>query len=241
MPKLAAELGISLDCLLSEAADIENANKTSGESQIENQNKHSVITKLFTIIGLYEIVSLLIVLSRSILTKGDYLTAEKILTATGVIQAIAWILLIVICFCLYFRHKTQESDRASLLIAIWIASFFIIGIYRVLLRLVFIGTLNSETNNLLFQVNQAATILIEATKLVKYIALCICAFVSCKILGIEKIKKATVIFITVALLSLLAQIVAIYLGKSYGITADISVLTLAYAVYISFVFRIESR
>lgn len=230
LPKLATELGISLDCLLSETAVDEDTGNTRLTAKIEC----SAVMRLFLIIASYKIITLICILSRTVLSKSNYFNTESLLNSVGVIQTIAWVLLIAMCFRLYLRQKTQKSDKASLLIAIWIAAFFIIGIYRVLMQLVFIGTLDLELNNVLLQINLTTTMLFWTTKIINYIAICTCAFVSHKVLRGKKIKRATITLITVSILSLLAQIVAIYLGKSYGIASDISILSFAYAAYIYF-------
>lgn len=228
---MAAELGISVDELLAEDDIEKKLNTPLLECRVEKQSKLSALTKLFVTISCYEIVSLLLILSRIILAKSDYFDAEGILTAGGIIQAVSWILLMVMCFRLYLCQKMQGNDESVRITAIWLAAFFIIGIYQVSLRLVFIGTLNLESGTAAFGSNPLMHLF--AVKILKYISLCICVFTTSKILNERKLKLFTIIFITVVTVALTLQIAALYLGKSYSVTADISILYLLFAMFIT--------
>ncbi len=232
LPKLAAELGTSVDCLLSQD-DTDTRQSTGTISiSIENHNRYAGMIKLFTIISAYEMISLLCILAKTCSMESTLISPEKILTASGYIQVLAWILMMVSCCRLYHLQKAQEQDKKNntLLIAIWGITFLIVGFYQFLLRLVFIATLHFETGGM--DAETDAAVLLFAVKIIKYIALCVCAFITSKTLNDSTVKRVTKIFIVIVIVALVSQIVAMYVGKGYGITADISVLNLFYAMFV---------
>lgn len=77
-----------------------------------------------------------------------------------------------------------------------------------------------------------AAVQLFAVKIIKYIALCVCAFITSKTLNDSTVKRVTKIFIVIVIVALVSQIVAMYVGKGYGITADISVLNLFYVMFV---------
>lgn len=227
LPKLAAELGISVDELLSEDDIEKTPNMPSSEKQTKKQSELSALAKLFTVIGIYEIFALLLILSKAALAKSKYFDTASILTAVGGIQVTAWILLIVLLCRLYLRLKTQASDKAALITAIWSAAFFILGIYQAAMRLVFIGSLGLEVSDILLEPNPVTPLF--AVKILKYISLCVCVFITSKALNEARLRRFSIIFIIVITAALILQITALCLGKGYGIMADSPILYLIYA------------
>lgn len=229
LPKLAAELGISVDELLSEN-DIEKTPKMpSSEKQTKKQSKLSTLAKLFTAIGIYEIFSLLLILSKAALAKSKYFDTASILTAVGGIQVTAWILLIVLLCRLYLRLKTQASDKAALITAIWSAAFFLLGIYQAAMRLVFIGSFGLEVSYIVLEPNPVTPLF--AVKILKYISLCVCVFITSKTLNEARLRRFSIIFIIVIAAALILQITALCLGKVYSGTADTAVLYLLFPIF----------
>ena len=106
----------------------------------------------------------------------------------------------------------------------------IVGFYQFLLRLVFIATLDFETGGM--EPKTDAAVQLFAVKIIKYIALCVCAFITSKTLNDSTVKRVTKIFIVIVIVALVSQIVAMYVGKGYAITADISVLNLFYVMFV---------
>lgn len=230
LPKLAAELGISVDELLSEN-DIEKTPKMpSSEKQTKKQSELSALAKLFTAIGIYEIFSLLLILSKAALAKSKYFNTASILTAVGGIQVTAWILLIILLCRLYLRLKTQASDKAALITAIWSAAFFILGIYQAAMRLVFIGSLGLEVSDIVLEPNPVTPLF--AVKILKYISLCVCVFITSKTLNEARLRRFSIFFIIVIAAALILQITALCLGKGYAVTADTAVLYLLYSIFV---------
>ena len=228
LPKLAAELGTSVDCLLSQD-DTDTRQSTGTISiSIENHNRYAGMIKLFTIISAYEMISLLCILAKTCSMESTLI----ILTASGYIQVLAWILMMVSCCRLYHLQKAQEQDKKNntLLIAIWSITFLIVGFYQFLLRLVFIATLDFETGGM--EPKTDAAVQLFAVKIIKYIALCVFAFITSKTLNDSTVKRVTKIFIVIVIVALVSQIVAMYVGKGYAITADISVLNLFYVMFV---------
>ena len=232
LPKLAAELGTSVDCLLSQ----DDTDTRPSTISIENHNRYAGMIKLFTIISAYEMISLLCILAKTCSMESalisPVISPVKILTASGYIQVLAWTLMMVLCCRLYHLQKAQEQDKKNntLLIAIWSITFLIVGFYQFLLRLVFIATLDFETGGM--EPKTDAAVQLFAVKIIKYIALCVCAFITSKTLNDSTVKRVTKIFIVIVIVALVSQIVAMYVGKGYAITADISVLNLFYVMFV---------
>lgn len=187
---------------------------------------------MFTIISVYEMISLLCILAKTCSMESVLISPVKILTASGYIQVLAWTLMMVLCCRLYHLQKAQEQDKKNntLLIAIWSITFLIVGFYQFLLRLVFIATLDFETGGM--EPKTDAAVQLFAVKIIKYIALCVCAFITSKTLNDSTVKRVTKIFIVIVIVALVSQIVAMYVGKGYAITADISVLNLFYVMFV---------
>lgn len=217
-----------MDCLLSQ----DDTDTRPSTISIENHNRYVGMIKLFTIISVYEMISLLCILAKTCFMESALISPVKILTASGYIQVLAWTLMMVLCCRLYHLQKAQEQDKKNntLLIAIWGITFLIVGFYQFLLRLVFIATLHFETGGM--DAETDAAVLLFAVKIIKYIALCVCAFITSKTLNDSTVKRVTKIFIVIVIVALVSQIVAMYVGKGYAITADISVLNLFYVMFV---------
>ena len=236
LPQLAAELGISVDMLL-----------RNGEEKIETtpdctiEQKGNSLQKPFILLLIYEAGCLCTELVATLLGDNMDTLQGEITYGFSAIKILLFILTIIIGIRMCKKFENSGHGTENLLLKPWLISLTAVAIYRVCIRVAWLGTANSST-----QVGDTQgtylLLTIFGIKVLKSMFVCACGFIAKEVLATSKVSICFWILCVICATNIGIQLVIFLTGNCiYSGMIDISVICTAYIVSMIILLRRKEK
>lgn len=232
LPQLVAELGTSIDTLLK--TDEEKIETAPDHTIKQNGNLRQMP---FILLLIYEAGCLCVELVATVLGDNMGMFQEEITYVFSAIRILLFILTVIIGIrmCKAFENSAQEAE--NLLLKTWLISLAAVAIYRICIRVAWLGIVNGST-----QVGEAQEmyllLAIFGVKVLRSMFVCACGFIAKKVLPAEKVSICFWILCAICAINICIQLAMFLTGNCiYSGMMDISVICTTYIVSMLFLLR----